>query len=166
MNLGQTTLCLTRSLRLYPFTSSSALTCPSSTCPPCHPPPSTRLSILIKNGKNELSLHCTDKISIDMSAFLIIICTLLFVFSIMEAFVFGERYAKWWFKHFSRDYKEYDLKKFRLIRGATLGIICVFFFVMGFLELKHYEIFLISALAVMLLHYYIILYRCKKTKIH
>ena len=97
-----------------------------------------------------------------MSVSVIVVCALLFVFSILEAFVFGEKYARWWFKQLSRDYKDYDLKKFRLIRGATLGIVFILAFLMGFCEFKHSEIYLTTALVVIFLHYYIILHYCKR----
>lgn len=92
----------------------------------------------------------------------LIVCALLFVFSILEAFIFGEKYARWWFRQWLRDYKDYDLKKFRIIRGATLGTVFVLTFLMGFLEFKYFYFLLSASLLVILLHYHIILYHCKK----
>ncbi|MCQ2182110.1 MAG: hypothetical protein MJY89_01730 [Bacteroidales bacterium] len=97
-----------------------------------------------------------------MSVFVIIVCAILFVFSILEAFVFGDKYARWWFRQFSKDYRDYDLKKFRFMRGVTLGILFIIAFLMGFLSFKYYEILLPAALVAILLHYYIILRHCKK----
>ena len=39
-----------------------------------------------------------------MSVSVIVVCVILFVFSILEAFVFGEKYAKWWFRQWSKNY--------------------------------------------------------------
>ena len=99
-----------------------------------------------------------------MSVFVIVVCVILFVFSLLEAFVFGEKYARWWFRQWSKDYKDYDLKKFRLIRGATLGIVFILAFLMGFCEFKHLDILLPAALIIITLHYYIILHYCKKQR--
>lgn len=97
-----------------------------------------------------------------MSIFVLIVCVILFVFSILEAFVFGKKYARWWFGQWSKDYKDYDLKKYRFIRCATLGIVFILAFLMGFCEFKHSEIYLTAALVVIFLHYYIILHHCKR----
>ena len=97
-----------------------------------------------------------------MSVSVIVVCVILFVFSILEAFVFGEKYARWWFKQLSRDYKDYDLKKFRIIRATTLGIVFVLSFMMGFSEFRYLGLLLPIALIVIILHYIIILHFCKK----
>ena len=97
-----------------------------------------------------------------MSVSVIVVCALLFVFSILEAFVFGEKYAKWWFRQWSKDYKDYDLKKFRIIRATTLGIVFVLSFMMGFSEFRYLGLLLPIALIVIILHYIIILHFCKK----
>ena len=97
-----------------------------------------------------------------MSVSVIVVCALLFVFSILEAFVFGEKYARWWFRQWSKDYKDYDLKKFRLTRSATLGIAFILAFLMGFWEFNHSDILLPAFFIVVTLHYVIILHFCKK----
>lgn len=97
-----------------------------------------------------------------MSVSVIVVCALLFVFSILEAFVFGEKYARWWFGQWSKDYKDYDLKKFRIIRATTLGIVFVLSFMMGFSEFRYLDFLLPIALIVIILHCVIILHFCKK----
>ena len=97
-----------------------------------------------------------------MSVSVIVVCALLFVFSILEAFVFGEKYAKWWFRQWSKDYKDYDLKKFRIIRATTLGIVFVLSFMMGFSEFRYLDLLPPIALIVIILPYVIILHFCKK----
>ena len=98
-----------------------------------------------------------------MLVFPIIISAILFVLFILEEFIFGDKYARWWFGQWSKDYKDYDLKKFRLIRGATLGIVFILAFLMGFCEFKYLDILLPASLIIIVLHYYIILRYCKKS---
>lgn len=98
-----------------------------------------------------------------MSVSIIILCSILFVFTILEAFVFGDKYARWWFGQWSKDYKDYDLKKFRLIRGAALGIVFVLMFLMGFSEFEYFDFLLPAAFVVIVLHYFVILRYCKKS---
>lgn len=43
-----------------------------------------------------------------------------------------------WFGQWSKDYKNYDLKKFKVIRAVTVGIVFILSFLMGFCEFKLY----------------------------
>ena len=98
-----------------------------------------------------------------MSLFFIVLCIILFVWSILEAFVFGEKYARWWFGQISKDYEEYDQKRFRLIRGTSVGIVFILSFLMGLTDFEHVWIYLLASAIVIALHYYLILHCCKKS---
>ncbi|MCQ2151050.1 MAG: hypothetical protein MJY46_04220 [Bacteroidales bacterium] len=68
----------------------------------------------------------------------IAVSAILFVLFILEAFFFCDKYAGWWFGQWSKDYKNYDLKKFKVIREVTVGIVFILSFLMGFCEFKLY----------------------------
>lgn len=84
-----------------------------------------------------------------MSVSIIILCSILFVFTILEAFVFGDKYARWWFGPWSKDYKDY--------------IVFVLMFLMGFSEFEYFDFLLPAAFVVIVLHYFVILRYCKKS---
>ena len=71
-------------------------------------------------------------------------------------------YARWWFRQLSKDYREYDLKRFRLIRGASLGIVFTLSFLAGLNGFVNFWIYGLTAVIVIVLHYYLILHHCKK----
>ena len=87
---------------------------------------------------------------------------LCIIWGLSECFIWRDRYAKWWFNQSGNDYKDYDLKKFRLIRLICMSILGVFSILFERFDLTNGWLLLLISLVIG--SNYCIFHFCKKKK--
>ena len=95
-----------------------------------------------------------------MNIFVIIIAGVVFILGAIVYFVKREKYMRWYYRQFGKEYQNYDANKFRLSHAGSLILFSVLCLLLGFKG--HSDILLILMILTVALNFILVLIWCKK----
>lgn len=95
--------------------------------------------------------------------FFIILASFAIIWSVISFFLPAERYMKWYYRQYAKDYKKYDAKVFKIAHSAAELIIGILAIVVYYTDYDADNLFMPLMLAIVVA-YYIAVFKLAKKK--